>query len=116
MIVPVDYDVAVNRYETALFLVFATFWFALFGLYHFMIYAVNKRLPVSNRIPHVRVSRGGLWLSHGFQWTRVRNDYKRLYPRSFINQVTVGCIASIVVIAIAFVAFRIWEYTHGRLP
>ena len=60
LIVLVGYDVAVNRYETALFLVFAAFWLALFGLYHFMIYAVNKRLPTSNRIPHMRVSRGGI--------------------------------------------------------
>ena len=116
LIVPLGYDVAVNRYETALFLVFATFCLALFGLYHFMIYAVNKRLPVSTRIPHVRVFRGGLWLSHGFEWKRVRNDYKRLYPSSLINHVVTGCIGSIVVIAIALVALRVWEYTHGRLP
>ena len=116
MIVPVGYDVPVNRYETALFLVFATFGVALFGLYHFMIYAVNKRLPTSDRIPHVRISRGGLWLSHGFEWNRVRNDYKRLYPSSFINQVMVGCIGPMAVVAIALVALRDWEYTHGRLP
>jgi hypothetical protein len=111
----VGYDVAVNRAETALFVLFASFWVALFGLYHFMIYAANKRLPASNRIPHVR-HLGGLRASHGFEWRRVTNDYRTLYPTSLINYMWVGCIGSIVVIAIAFVFLRVWEYTHGQLP
>ena len=116
MTVPVGYDDAVNRVETALFLLCATFWVALFGVYHFMIFAVNKRVPKASRIPHVRISRGGLWGSHGFEWKTVIREYKRLYPSSFINYATVACLASITAIAIAFVALRVWEYTHGRLP
>jgi len=106
-----------NRTETGLFIFFASFWVALFGVYHFMIYAANKQLPASNRIPHLRVYRRGLWWgSHGFEWGRVTNEYKRLYPTSLVNYVWIGCLWSIVVIAIAFVFLRVWEYTHGRLP
>lgn len=110
------YDGAVNRVETLLFLLFATFSVALFGVYHFMIFAVNKRVPRASRIPHVRLSRGGLWASHGFEWKMVTREYKRLYPSSFVNYFTVACLASITATAIAFVALRVWEYTNGRLP
>ena len=114
----VGYDVVVNHAEGALLLLFVTLWFGLFGLYHYMIYAANKRLPASNKIPHIRVSQGrwGLRLSHGFEWKRVRNDYKRLYPGSILNYVLVAGIGSIVAIAVAFVFLRVWEYTHARLP
>ncbi len=105
-----------NQVETALFLAFATLWVALFSLYHFMIFAVNRRLPADQRIPHVRIYSGGLWGSHGFQWRTVTSEYNRLYPRSFIRYATVACITSLVAISIAFVVLRVWEYTHARLP
>ncbi len=103
-----------NRASAVLFALFACFWFTLWGMYHFMIYAANKRLPTSNRIPHVRIYRG--WYLHGFGWRRVTGDYKRLYPDSVINYIWVGCIGSIVVIALAFMFLGVWEYTHGQLP
>lgn len=107
-----------NRIETTLFLAFVMLWVALWGMYHFMIFAVNRSLPTAKRIPHFRIyrQRGGLIGSHGFEWKTTTTEYKRLYPSSLINYVAVGCVAAIVVIAIAFVALRVWEYTLGRLP
>jgi hypothetical protein len=77
-----------------------------FGLYQFMIFAVNKRLAASERIPHSLFWRG---------WNRVRDDYKRLYPRSSVYQLSLVCAATVAAIALVFVALRVWEYTH-RLP
>ena len=96
-----------NSYETALFIAFLPFYFAAFGLYQFMVFAVNRRLPTSEKIPHSL-----FW--HG--WTRVRDDYKRLYPRSSVYQLAVVCAATVAAIALAFLAVRVWEYMYGRLP
>ncbi len=97
----------VNRYETALFVLVLPFYFAAFGLYQFMVFSVNRRLPTSEKIPHSLFWRG---------WNRVRNDYKRLYPSSSVYQLSVTCAVTVAVIALAFIALRVWEYAHGRLP
>jgi hypothetical protein len=57
------------------------------------------------------------WLSSTFWrgWNRVRSDYKRLYPRSSVYQLSLVCAVTVAAIALAFVALRVWEYTH-RLP
>ncbi len=94
----------VNRYETALFVALLPFYFVAFGLYHFMVLAVNKRFATSERIPHSLFWRG---------WNRVRNDYKRLYPRSSVYQLSLACAVTVAAIALAFVALSVWEYTHG---
>jgi hypothetical protein len=94
----------VNRYETALFLALLPFYFVAFGLYQFMVFAVNKRVAASERIPHSLFWRG---------WNRVRHEYKRLYPRSSVYQLSLVCAATVAAIALAIVALRVWEYTHG---
>ena len=93
-----------NRYETALFVALLPFYLVAFGLYQFMVFAVNKRLTTSERIPHSLFWRG---------WNRVRNDYKMLYPKSSVYQLSLACAVTVAVIAVAFVALRLWEYTHG---
>jgi uncharacterized membrane protein YvlD (DUF360 family) len=97
------YDVSVNLYETTLFVALLPFYFVAFGLYQFMVFAVNKRLAASERIPHSLFWRG---------WSRVRDNYKRLYPRSSVYQLSLVCAAIVAAIALAFVALRVWEYTH----
>jgi hypothetical protein len=103
----IRYYVGVNRYETALFVALLPFYFGAFGLYQFMVFAVNRQLPTSEKIPHSLFWRG---------WNRVRHDYKRLYPRSSVYQLAVACAATTAVIAVAWVVLRWWEYTHGQLP
>jgi len=99
--------VTVNRYEVALFIALLPFYFAAFGLYQFMVFAVNRPLPTSEKIPHSLFWRG---------WNRVREDYGGLYPRSLVYQLAVACAATTAVIAVALVVLRWWEYTHGQLP
>lgn len=101
---PGRYHVGVNRYETALFVAFLPFGLAGFGLYQFMVFAVNKQLAASERIPHS--------LFWG-KWNRVRNHYKRLYPRSSVYGLSLACAVTVAAIALAFFALRAWEYTHG---
>lgn len=96
-----------NKYETALFILFIPFYLAAFGLYHFMIFSVNSQLPDSERIPHSLDWRG---------CNRAKNGYTRLHPKSFVYPLTVACAVAGTFIAIGFVALRFWEYTHGRLP
>ena len=72
-----------------------------------MVFAVNKHLAALEKIPHSLFWRG---------WNRVRNNYKGLYPRSSIYQLLLLCAVTVAAIAVAFVALRVWEYTHGRLP
>ena len=96
----------VDRYETALFVALLPFYFAAFGLYQFMIFAVNKRLPAPERIPHSLFWRG---------WSRVRDNYRMLYPRSSVYRLSLTCAVTVAAIALAFVALRVWEYAH-RMP
>jgi hypothetical protein len=98
------YNVGVNRYETALFVAFLPFYLLALSLYHFMIMAVNRRLDLGERVPHSL-----FW--HG--WNRVRNNYKTLYPRYPVYQLSVLCAATAAGIAVLFVALRIWEYAHA---
>jgi hypothetical protein len=72
-----------------------------------MIFAVNRWLPESEKIPH-RLFWG--------RWTHVRDEYNRLHPKGFIYQLTLVCAATVIVIALLFAFLRVWEYTHGQLP
>ncbi len=90
-----------------MFVLFLPFYFAAFGLYQFMVFAVNRRLPASEKIPHSLFWRG---------WRRVRDTYRGFYPRSIIYQLSLACAVTTAAIAVGFVALRVYEYTHGRLP
>ena len=94
----------VNRYQTFLLIVLVPFYLVALGLYHFMIFAVNRQLGVSERIPHSLFWRG---------WNRVRDNYKSLYPTSSVYQLSLACAVTVAAIALAFVGLSVWEYTHG---
>jgi ABC-type maltose transport system permease subunit len=96
-----------NRYETTLFVLFLPLYFTAFGVYHFMIFSVNNSLPVSEKIPHSLFWRG---------WNRVRDEYNKLHAKSHTYQLTVTCAVAVVIVAMALVALRLWEYARGRLP
>jgi hypothetical protein len=102
-----SYDVCVNRYEAALVVAFLPLYFVAFGLYQYMVFAVNNRLAASERIQHSLFWRG---------WSRVRDNYERFYPNSFVYQISTTCSMVVVAIALAFLGLRLWEYAHGRLP
>jgi hypothetical protein len=94
-----------NQYEKMLFIGFIAFYFPAFGLYHLMIFRVNRQLPQDRRIPHHLYSGG---------WNRLAREYKGFYPRSSLYHFTVVCAVTGLIIAVGFVGLRIWEYATGR--
>jgi len=70
-----------------------------------MVFRVNKRSPPNERIPHS--------LTFG-QRDRLRTEYKALYPRSIIYQMTLLCAFTLIVLAALFAGIRIWEAATGR--
>ena len=83
----------------------AAFYFAAFFLYHFMVFRVNRKLPPGTGIPHS--------LTFG-QRDRLAKEYKALYPKSMLYQLTLLCAVTMFALAVAFAGFRIWEAASGR--
>jgi len=85
----------------------AAFFIAAFCLYHLMVFRVNKHLAMGEKFPHS--------LSFG-----KRNElgpiYKYLHPNSAIYQLTLSYAVTMILLAIAFVCFRVWSFAHGKLP
>ena len=81
------------------------FYFASLILYHLMVFRVNKNLPLGERIPHS--------LTFG-QRDRLGREYRALYPRSILYQLTMLCAVTVFVLALAFAGFRIWEAALAR--
>lgn len=94
-----------NRPESALFLAILALYFPAFGLYHLMVARVNRQQPPNGRIPH-SLFRGN--------WKRLEKEYKAFYPRSVLYQLTLSCAVSLLILALALVAFRFWEYASGK--
>ena len=70
-----------------------------------MVFRVNRQLPPDRRIPHS--------LFWG-QWKRVCTEYKGFYPRGIVYQLTLSCAVTILILALAILGFRFWEYATGR--
>lgn len=81
------------------------FYLTAFFLYHFMVFRVNKNLSPDERIPHS--------LTFG-QRDRLATEYKSLYPRSIVYQLTLLCAFSLIALAAVFAGIRIWEAAAGR--
>jgi predicted membrane-bound mannosyltransferase len=96
----------VNQYEALLFGGVIAFYVPAFGLFHWMIFKVNRNLPLDRRIPH------SLYFG---EWKRLASDYKAFYPGSFLYQLTLTCAVTCVVIALGLAGFRAWEYATNKL-
>jgi hypothetical protein len=83
------------------------FFIAAFGLYHLMVFRVNRNVELGEQFPHS--------LAIG-QRDELRTLYKSLYPRSIIYELTLTCSFSLILIAVAFVCFRVWSAVEGKLP
>jgi hypothetical protein len=94
-----------NQRETMLLIGFVAFYLPAFGLFHFMIFRVNRQLPLARRIPHSLYWRG---------WGRLAKEYNEFYARSFLYQFTLTCAVTGLTIALGLAGFRIWEYAAGR--
>ncbi len=94
-----------GKYETILFIGLIVIYPPPFGLYHLMVFRVNRRLPPDRRIPHRLTPR----------WDgRLGTVYKAFYPRSHLYGLTLLLLLGILIIAPAFVGLRIWEQATGR--
>jgi hypothetical protein len=94
-----------NQYERILFVGFIASYLPAVGLYHLMVFRVNRQLPPDRKIPHF-LYKGG--------WNRLAREYKGSYPRSFLYQFTLTCAVTCLIIAVSLAGFRIWEYATGR--
>ena len=94
-----------NRYEIALLVAILALYFPAFGLYHLMVFRVNRQQPPDRRIPH------SLFWGH---WNKVEKEYKGFYPRSILYQLTLSCAVLLLTLAVALLAFRSWEYLSGK--
>jgi hypothetical protein len=86
-----------SQYDTALFLLILALYFPAFGLYHLMVYRVNREQPPDRRIPH------SLFWGH---WSRLRTAYNSFYPRSIVYQLTLSSAVSVLILALALLALR----------
>jgi hypothetical protein len=87
-------------------LVFA-FFLAAFLLYHLMVFRVNKHLTPGEKFLYP--------LPLG-QMNQLTTLYKSLYPKSIVYHLTLVSAVTMMLLAIAFVALRIWRYAEGNLP
>lgn len=71
-----------------------------------MVFRVNKHLGWGEKFPHS--------LSFG-QPNELGELYKSLYPKSAIYQLTLVSAVTMILLAIAFVCFRIWSFTQGKI-
>jgi hypothetical protein len=83
----------------------SAFAFTAFFLYHFMVFRVNKNLPPNERMPHS--------LTFG-QRDRLATEYKSLYPKSMVYQLTLLCAVTLIALAAVFAGLRIWGAATGR--
>jgi hypothetical protein len=81
------------------------FYFTAFFLYHFMLFRVNQTLPPNQRIPHS--------LTFGNR-DRLGTEYKALFPRSHVYQMTLLSAFTLIALAVLFAGIRIWLAAAGR--
>lgn len=92
-------SIAARMFVTA----FLAFYLAAMFLYHFMVYRVNKHLAVGEKFPYS--------ISFG-ERQQLRDLYRSLYPHSPIYQFTMTCAVMVLVLALALVGYRLWDFSR----
>lgn len=90
---------------TKLLAVFIFLDLAVLGLYHLMVYKVNKVLSYSDRIPHSL---------HWGGWKRLGKLYKTSYPRSSLYLVTLVLATCCLTVAIVAAGILWWQYLTAK--
>ena len=93
-----------NQYDQGLFIAFIVLVLYTTALLHFMILRVNQNLPQSEWISFSG-SRG--------RWKRLATEYRGFYPRSILPQLMESSAYLMLVVAVAMVVVRFWEYAKG---
>jgi hypothetical protein len=84
---------------------FFVFFLTAFSLYHLMVFRVNKHRPAAEKLPH------SMSLARRDE---LESESKSLYPRSVIYQFTQLCAVTVILLAVAFVCFRVWDYAKRK--
>ena len=95
-----------NRYGTVLFAGVAALTLLARAFHELMVFRVNRHLPPNQRIPHFPFN--------SFGWSKLGEAYRELYPRSILYHLMLQCYVAILILALAMVALRSWEYVSGR--
>lgn len=93
-----------NKYDQAALIAFIVVGLYAMGLLYFMIVRVNRNLP------QVR------WISFRFsrdRWKRLTAAHKGFYPRSVLPKLVESCGYLMLIVAVATLALRWWEYAKG---
>lgn len=90
---------------TSLLATFLGFYLAAFGLFHLMIYRVNRGLPTDDRIPHSLYFGG---------WNQLRDLHRGFYPRSSLWTVTMTLAISCLTFALAAASVLVWQFAAGK--
>jgi len=93
-----------NQYDQGLFIAFIVLCIYTMGLLYYMILRVNHNLPQSQWIPF-SASRG--------RWKRLAAEYKSFYPRSILPQLMESNAYAMLIVAVATLVVRFWEYANG---
>ena len=94
-----------EHYAGLLVAMFLAFYFPTFFGYRLMVFRVNQRLSVEDRILHT--------LSLG-EWNKVAKKYKTLYPRSILYQLILSWALTGLVLAIAIFVLRFSDLARGK--
>ena len=94
-----------NQYEKALLIGFAVFCVSASGLFHFMVFRVNRQPPPDRSISHFHAT---------MRRDRSVDEHKRFYPRSSLHQMAVTSAVTCWLFAIAFLVLRFWDYLTGK--
>lgn len=86
---------------TKLLAVFIFLDLATLGLFHLMIYKVNRGLSYNEKLPHTLYYGG---------WKQLRKLYKSSYPRSSLYCVTLVLAACCLTVAIVAAGILWWQY------
>ena len=93
--------------EAALLSIGFAFFLVAFGLYHLMVFRVNRHLNPGEQFPHS--------LSFG-ERDQLRALYKSLYPRSIVYQLTMVSAVTMMLAAVLFVCVHVRAVMLGRGP
>lgn len=90
---------------TKLLAIFVFFDSITLGLFHLMIYKVNRGLSCSEKLPHTLYWGG---------WKQLKQLYKGSYPRSSLYSVTLVLAACCLTIAIVAAGILWWQYLTAK--
>ena len=92
-------------FEGVLIAVFAASYFCSLTIFHFIVFAVNRRLPQNDPgIPH-SLYWGG--------WSKLQTEYDKFFPNGRLYKLTVNLAWIALTSAIVFAILQVLGYASG---